>query len=138
MIDTSLFESAVSWVEGPLNSYHLTGKLPERTAPPAVYLVPYQTFETADRPICIAAGNDRLFVKCAQALGHPEWPDDPRFADGRKRAANRQALVALMEPVLRDQPRDHWMAALGRSACRARRSTTSPSWRRPSSSRRWT
>jgi formyl-CoA transferase len=112
VVDTSLFESAVSWVEGPLNGYHLTGKLSERHGTGSNILVPYQTFETADRPICIAAGNDRLFVKCARALGHPEWLDDPRFADGRTRASNRLALVALMEPVLRAQPRDHWMAAL--------------------------
>ena len=32
----------------------------------------------------------------------PEWADDPRFADGRQRAANRAALVAVMQPVLSD------------------------------------
>ena len=112
VVDTSLFESAVAWVDGQLNAYALTGKLPERHGTASNLLVPYQTFETADRPICIAAGNDRLFVKCAAALGHPEWLHDERFADGRKRAANRDALVALMAPVLRGNTRAHWMAAL--------------------------
>ena len=74
--------------------------------------MPYQTFETSDRPICIAAGNDRLFVKCAAALGHPEWSADDRFSDGRKRAVNKDALIALMGPVLHTQSRDAWMAAL--------------------------
>ncbi len=113
VVDTSLFESAVSWVDGPLNAYRLTGRLPERHGTGSPLLVPYQVFETADRPICIAAGNDRLFVKCAQALGCPEWLQDPRFEDGRKRAANRPALVELMQAVLRRGSRDHWMAALG-------------------------
>ena len=84
VVDTSLFESAVAWVEGPLNNYLLNGSRRSGMAP-AASLVPYQTFETADRPICIAAGNDRLFVKCAGVLGHPEWLDDPRFAKGRDR-----------------------------------------------------
>jgi crotonobetainyl-CoA:carnitine CoA-transferase CaiB-like acyl-CoA transferase len=114
VIDTSLFETAVHWVSGALNGYHLTGEVPKRHGTGSAILVPYQTFETADRPICIAAGNDRLFVKCAGALGHPEWCADPRFSDGRKRAANRPALVALIEPVLRTQPRAHWMAVLER------------------------
>ncbi len=113
VIDTSLFETAVSWVSGPLNNYHITGQLPVRHGTGSNLLVPYQTFETADRPICIAAGNDRLFVKCAAAMGHPEWSADPRFEDGRKRAVNRSALVERMQPVLLTGGRDHWMAALG-------------------------
>ena len=113
VIDTSLFETAVSWVSGALNNYNLTGKIPVRHGTASNLLVPYQTFETADRPICIAAGNDRLFVKCAAALGHPEWSADPRFEDGRKRAVNRQALVDLMGPVLLGGSRERWMAALG-------------------------
>jgi formyl-CoA transferase len=112
VVDTSLFESAVAWVDGPLNAYMLNGRVPERHGTGSAIIVPYQTFETADRPICIAAGNDRLFVKCAAALGHPEWVQDERFDDGRKRAAHRDALVALMEPVLRANTRGHWMAAL--------------------------
>jgi formyl-CoA transferase len=112
VIDTSLFETAVSWVSGALQGYLLSGKVPERHGTASGVLAPYQIFETADRPLCIAAGNDRLFVKCADALGHPEWARDPRFDDGRKRVANRPDLIAAMAPVLRGQPRDHWIAAL--------------------------
>jgi formyl-CoA transferase len=114
VIDTSLFESAVAWVEGPLNNFLLTGQTPKRHGTGSALLTPYQTFETADRPICIAAGNDRLFVKCAQALGHPEWASDPRFEDGRKRSANRPALIMAMAPVLLTRTRDEWIAALER------------------------
>jgi crotonobetainyl-CoA:carnitine CoA-transferase CaiB-like acyl-CoA transferase len=114
VIDTSLFESAVAWVEGPLNNFLLTGQTPKRHGTGSALLTPYQTFETEDRPICIAAGNDRLFVKCAQALGHPEWATDPRFEDGRKRSANRPTLIMAMAPVLLTRTRDEWMAALER------------------------
>jgi crotonobetainyl-CoA:carnitine CoA-transferase CaiB-like acyl-CoA transferase len=113
VIDTSLFETAVSWVSGAVNNYHITGNVPTRHGTASNLLVPYQSFETADRPIVIAAGNDRLFVKCAAALGHPEWCADPRFEDGRKRAVNRAALVEQMQAVLLTGNREHWMAALG-------------------------
>lgn len=112
VVDTSLFESAVALVEGSVNSYLLNGRVPERTGTASNLLTPYQTFETADRPICIAAGNDRLFVKLAQVMGHPEWSADPRFENGRKRAENRAALVALMDAELSQKPRDHWMALI--------------------------
>ncbi len=112
VIDTALFDSAVGWVEGPLNNYLYTGKPPQRYGGASFTLVPYQVFATSDRPICIAAGNDRLFVKCAAVLGHPEWATDPRFVRVRDRAANRAALIELMKPVLLTKGRAEWMAAL--------------------------
>ena len=113
VVDTSLFESAVAWVQGPLNSFGVTGKLPQRHGAASATLAPYQIFETADRPICIAAGNDRLFVKLAQAMGCPEWTSDPRFSDGRKRAANREALAAVIQPVLLEKARRDWLGIIG-------------------------
>lgn len=113
VIDCSLFESAVGWVNGALNGYLLNGNVPKRHGTGSNLLVPYQVFETADRPICIAAGNDRLFVKTAQAMGHPEWATDERFSDGRKRAVNRDALIPLIAEVALTRTRDEWMAALG-------------------------
>ena len=113
VVDASLFESAVAWVQGPLNAYNVTGNLPKRHGAASATLAPYQIFETADRPICIAAGNDRLFVKLARAMGHPEWCDNPLLSDGRKRAANRQAVVDAMQPVLLTRTRQDWMGLIG-------------------------
>ena len=113
VVDTSLFESAVAWVQGPLNSYNVTGKPPQRHGAASATLAPYQIFETADRPICIAAGNDRLFVKLARAMGHAEWTTDPRFSDGRRRSANREALVEVMQPVLCARTRQDWLGIIG-------------------------
>jgi formyl-CoA transferase len=101
-------------VGGAVNGYLLNGNVPKRHGTGSNLLVPYQVFETADRPICIAAGNDRLWVKCAQALGRPEWATDERFSDGRKRATNREVLIPLIAEVVRTQTREHWIAALGK------------------------
>lgn len=114
VVDTSLFESAVAWVESQLNNYLLTGNVPARHGTGSAVLAPYQAFETADKPICIAAGNDRIFVRLARELGHPEWAEDPRFLNGPKRAENRDALIPLVQEVLRTAPRAEWLARLDR------------------------
>ena len=114
VIDCSLFESAVSWVGGAVNGYLLNGNIPKRHGTGSNLLVPYQVFETADRPICIAAGNDRLWVKTAQALGHPEWGTDERFLNGPKRATHREVLIPMIAEVVKTQTREYWMAALGK------------------------
>jgi crotonobetainyl-CoA:carnitine CoA-transferase CaiB-like acyl-CoA transferase len=113
VIDTSLFESAVHWVGSPLAAYLHTGQMSKRHGAASGVLTPYQTFETADRSICIAAGNDRLFAKMAQAMGHPDWPSDPRFANNGQRNLNRAALVAAMQPVLLTRSRQDWLGILG-------------------------
>lgn len=112
-VDASLLESAVALIQTAMNAYQATGRVPVRSGTASNTLVPYQIFETADRPICIAAGNDRLFVKLARAMGHPEWCDDPRMSDGRKRAANRDAVVDAMQPVLRSRGRQDWLGIIG-------------------------
>ena len=112
-VDASLFESAVAWVQSPLNGYLATGRVPQRTGAASGLLTPYQIFETADRPLCIAAGNDRLCVKLAHAMGHPEWADDPRMSDGRKRSANREAVIGAMTPVLLTKTRREWLGIIG-------------------------
>jgi crotonobetainyl-CoA:carnitine CoA-transferase CaiB-like acyl-CoA transferase len=59
-------------------------------------IAPYQAFPTADGELIIAAGNNNLFRRLAEAMGHPEWADDPRFADNGLRVENKPALVALI------------------------------------------
>jgi crotonobetainyl-CoA:carnitine CoA-transferase CaiB-like acyl-CoA transferase len=111
-IDASLFETAVHWVEGQVNNHLASGAVPQRHGTGGAVIVPYQVFETADRPLCLAAGNDRLWARCAQVLGHTEWATDPRFARGRDRVANKAVLLPLIAAVLRGQGRAHWLDAL--------------------------
>jgi crotonobetainyl-CoA:carnitine CoA-transferase CaiB-like acyl-CoA transferase len=114
LVDTSLFETAAFWVEGQLNSYLANGVVPARHGTGAAVITPYQLFETSDAPICIAAGNVRLWSRCAAVLGHPEWVTDPRFATGPARNAHRSELVALMTGVTRTRSSAEWLADLER------------------------
>lgn len=110
VIDTSLFDTAVGWVDMSLSGYLLDGEPPARHGTASGTLAPYQVFETADRPIVIAAGNDRLFARCAAVLGHPEWSTDQRFARVRDRQAHRPVLIPLMQEVLRTRGAADWLA----------------------------
>lgn len=111
VIDTSLLDSAASWVDSSLATHHVTQELSPRTGTAAAAIVPYQVFETADIPLVIAAGYDRLFHKCAAVLGFPEWASDPRFARGRDRFLNRDVLIDLMAAVLLTKTRAEWITA---------------------------
>lgn len=112
IVDTSLFETAVHWVEGPLNGYLATGEIPKRHGTGASIIVPYQVFNASDYPFVIAAGNDRMFAACARVLGHPEWSEDPRFATARERVVNKPPLITAMQEAIRHRSRDAWIQEL--------------------------
>ncbi len=112
LVDTSLFETAVHWVEGQVNNHLATGDIPQRHGTGGAVIVPYQVFDCADRPLCLAAGNDRLWARCAAVLGHPDWSTDERFAKGAARVRNKATLLPMIAKVLKTKPRDEWIAAL--------------------------
>lgn len=99
VINTSLFETALLWCGFHIVTYMTGGGLPVRQGTGHPLLVPYQAFETKTGPLVIAAGNDRLFVRLAQALGHPEWGSDPRFITNEDRSRNRAILLPLVAGV---------------------------------------
>lgn len=111
-IGCSLFESAVHWVNNPLNTYNYTGQAPQRTGAASPNLIPYQVFETADRPICLAAGNNRLFLKFAAEVGKPEWCDDARFNVPGARFDNRATLIPMIEEVMLTDICENWIRRL--------------------------
>ena len=49
-------------------------------------------YETADGYVILAAGNDNMWPRVCEALEHPEWLEDPRFADRDSRAENVDVL----------------------------------------------
>ena len=45
-------------------------------------------YETEDGHVILAAGNDNMWPRVCEALGHPEWLEDPRFATRDDRTDN--------------------------------------------------
>jgi crotonobetainyl-CoA:carnitine CoA-transferase CaiB-like acyl-CoA transferase len=51
---------------------------------------------------------ERHWPPMARAAGHPEWLEDPRFADPKSRAENAAALIGLLDQVFATRSRDEW------------------------------
>jgi crotonobetainyl-CoA:carnitine CoA-transferase CaiB-like acyl-CoA transferase len=111
-IDTSLFETALSWVNTHAASYLASGRVPGRRGSEHAGMVPYKIFEASDGYVMIAAGNDNLFRRLAGALGNPQWMDDPRFATNPERVKNREAVNAAVQAVIGARSCADWVSAL--------------------------
>ncbi|WCT73777.1 CoA transferase [Sphingomonas naphthae] len=64
----------------------------------------YTPLKTSDGFIMVAPTSPRNFEQLADAVGHPEWRDDPRFRTNADRNANWATLLALAEEWTIERP----------------------------------
>jgi crotonobetainyl-CoA:carnitine CoA-transferase CaiB-like acyl-CoA transferase len=108
-VEVSLMDSALTCLLNQGTAWVAAGVTGKRRGNRHPSIVPYETYETADRQIAIAVGNERLFVRLRETLG---LPDDERFATNEARVAHADELKHAMEAVLKTAPAEHWLQAL--------------------------
>jgi crotonobetainyl-CoA:carnitine CoA-transferase CaiB-like acyl-CoA transferase len=112
LVECSLLETAIgfsSWTSAQWLADH---QEPTRQGSRHRQNAPYQRMKTKDGYLMIGAAGEAIWQRCAAALGHPEWCQDPRFATNAARLANREALEATMEDVFATGTTDHWVGVL--------------------------
>lgn len=112
-VDVTLYDVAMHQLTYPatwyLNAGDVTRRRP-RSGHPSV--VPTEVFTTADGHIFVMCVLPKFWTAFCAGLDLPDLPAEPRFATPEARLANREALVAILDPVLRAHPTAHWMARL--------------------------
>lgn len=111
-VDTNLLAVLLSSMVNQASGYLGAGVVPGIMGNRHPSISPYQTFDTADRPVAVAVGNDKQFRAFCAAIGRPDLADDARFATNPQRVANRDALCTLIETALMTNGADHSYAAL--------------------------
>ncbi|TDR89154.1 CaiB/BaiF CoA transferase family protein [Enterovirga rhinocerotis] len=97
-------------------AYHLhSGQVPGPQGRGHASVVTYNTFTAGDgREFVVAALTDALWLKLCRAIERQDLADDPRFATGTLRLANREPLTALLEARFREAGADAWVERLER------------------------
>jgi crotonobetainyl-CoA:carnitine CoA-transferase CaiB-like acyl-CoA transferase len=112
IVDTSLFEAALQQTYWHAASFFATGQSPVPLGSAHILTAPYQAFHASDGYVNIGGANQANWERIADALGHPEWREDPRFATNTARMAHRDALTTEMNAVLGNATRAEWIARL--------------------------
>ncbi|WP_426956981.1 CaiB/BaiF CoA transferase family protein [Muricoccus radiodurans] len=113
-IDLALLDTQLAAQSHIAMNHLISGRVPTPAGSASQINVPWQAFDTADRPLMVTVGNDRQFALFCQVIGLPDVPTDPRFTNNRHRMANKPALLALLEPALRKRPAMEWMELLNK------------------------
>lgn len=111
-IEVNLLSSLQAALANQAQAYLGAGLVPGRLGNEHPSIVPYQLLHCADVPLAIACGNDGQFAKLCAVLRLDALPSDERFRTNDARVRNREALVALLEVRLREQPAQHWQDQL--------------------------
>ena len=108
-IDVAMMDCQVSILENALARYFSTGEIPGPLGARHPSIAPFEVYRTRDSYIVIAAGNDVLFSKLANALDRPELLDNPHFATNPERCHNVDELKGEIEKSLLLKDTAEWL-----------------------------
>ncbi|MBU8538376.1 CoA transferase [Roseomonas tokyonensis] len=111
-VQTSLLQAQIFMLDFQASRWLMEGQVPKQAGNNHPTSIPTGVFQTSDGYMNIAASGQRIWERCADGLGKPEWKTDARFNSGALRSENRDALNAMIEEVTRTNTTAHWVKAL--------------------------
>jgi crotonobetainyl-CoA:carnitine CoA-transferase CaiB-like acyl-CoA transferase len=111
-IEVNLLSSLLSAMVNQASSYVSGNVVPGILGNAHPSISPYEVYQTSDRPIVVAVGNDGQFAKLCQELGIPDTAADPKFVTNPDRVANRVELNELLVKQFAQHGADHWWTLL--------------------------
>ena len=111
-VEVNLLSSLLSAMVNQASAFVSGGVVPGILGNAHPSITPYEVYQTADRPIVLAVGNDGQFAKLCSALGIEEIVTDEKFATNTARVENRIEVNALINAQLAQHGADHWSQEL--------------------------
>jgi crotonobetainyl-CoA:carnitine CoA-transferase CaiB-like acyl-CoA transferase len=108
-VEVNLLSCLLSSLVNQAGGYTLAGQVPGILGNRHPSIAPYEVFDTADRAMALAVGNDRQFANLCTAL---DLPADPRFATNADRVAHRDELAALLSERFATRTAAAWFELL--------------------------
>ena len=111
-IDLSIFESTLAVLVNQAQNAFAKGASPGRRGNAHPNIVPYETFDTADGQLAVAAGSERQWARLCAALELDGLAGDARFASNGERVAHRAELRPILAERFAARPTSDWLERL--------------------------
>ena len=111
-VQSSLLQAQIFMLDFQASRWLNAGEVPKQAGNNHPTSVPTGVFKTADGHINIASAGGKIWQRLCETLGAPEWCEDPRFATGAARSANRDALTDLINDKLAGTGSAAWIERL--------------------------
>ena len=97
VIDSAIYEAVLNMMESLVTEYDKANFIRERTGAILPNVAPSNVYKTRDGMVLIAANQDTVFSRLAEAMGQPELSSDPRYSSHGARGAHQAGLDARVE-----------------------------------------
>jgi crotonobetainyl-CoA:carnitine CoA-transferase CaiB-like acyl-CoA transferase len=111
-IDVALLDTIVAFGANQISNYFASGAVPRRWGNAHPNLLPYEVFPTADGHLILGAGNDSQWASFCAAAGRDDLASDPRFRTMPDRIRNREALIPVIQGIMKTRPNHDWIMRL--------------------------
>mgnify|MGYP002780568577 FL=1 len=111
-VQTSLLQAQVFMLDFQASRWLMEGQVPKQAGNNHPTSIPTGVFQTSDGYMNIAASGQKIWERCARALGRADLLEDKRFASNASRSEHRDALNAEIEATTRTNTTAHWVDAL--------------------------
>ncbi|MGV9863322.1 CaiB/BaiF CoA transferase family protein [Rhodococcus koreensis] len=111
-VEVNLLSSLLSALANQTSGYVGAGVVPQAMGNRHPSIAPYEVFQTGDRPLVLAVGNNRQFASLVEVLGVPQLAGDERYATNTQRVAHREQLVRDITDALSADSADVWFEKL--------------------------
>jgi crotonobetainyl-CoA:carnitine CoA-transferase CaiB-like acyl-CoA transferase len=114
-VKSSLLAAQISMLDFQAARWTIAHDVPGQAGNNHPTSIPTGVFQTSDGYINIAAAGDDIFGRLCKAMNTPGWATDPRYATGRARSENRDALNAAIGAITRHRASADWIEALNKA-----------------------
>ncbi len=111
-VEVNLLSCLLAGMVNQSAAYSMSGRVPGILGNRHPSIAPYEVFETADRPLVIAVGNDRQFRSLCEGLELPALAGDRRFATNTDRVAHVEELADVLAGRLGERTAAVWFDVL--------------------------
>jgi crotonobetainyl-CoA:carnitine CoA-transferase CaiB-like acyl-CoA transferase len=108
-VQTSLLEAMTGSLSFQAAKFANTGETPPPVGNHHPMTAPMGVYRASDGYFNLAAGNDRMFTRLAEAIDRPDLPADQRFSGGFVRVQNRRDLDAILNEAFATRTTAEWV-----------------------------
>lgn len=102
VVDSAIYEAVLSLMESLIPEYQIGNYIRERSGSILPNVAPSNSYPTKNGDYLIAANQDTVFKRLAEAMGRPELGEDERYASHGARGNHQQELDDLIADWSKD------------------------------------
>jgi formyl-CoA transferase len=111
-VQSSLLQAQIFMLDFQASRWLMEGQVPKQAGNNHPTSIPTGVFQTSDGYMNIAASGNKIWERCAKALGRHDLLEDERYKTAASRSQHRDALNAELDKTTRTNTTAHWVNAL--------------------------